>query len=76
MISLIGFDLLLRLIGLMNIMPTLSRPVNIQGRQHYLAEFITRTFNICLCSVVYKAASLKITMMIDYAELCNFTSPV
>ena len=64
-------DVLLRLVGLMNLIPTLCQLVNIQGRKFRLGDFIKKPTknqqqkNLFRLAYIYRLISVKLGVMID-----------
>ena len=55
----IEFGLLLRLVGVINLILILSQPFSIQGREPYFYDFVTKNFKAGLYSDIYRPISFK-----------------
>ena len=56
----------------MNLILIWSLPFSIQGKEHYLCDFVTKKFNIDLYSDIYRPISLELDMVIETTKLYIF----
>ena len=66
--------LLLSLVGVMNLILILLRPVDIQGREPYLYNVIEKNVKIGFYSYICRPISFKLGLMIETTKLYIFIS--